>query len=330
VHGITGNRENTWTHENKTFWPQDLLPVDFINARVLTFGYDADTVKLWGPPAGSNSLRDNGKSLAYAIAEKRPGDAGNRPLLFIVHSMGGLVCEQALLICHASTDERLSSILKSTFGIIFMGTPHQGSSLASWGSTLAKYLNVARRVNCENVKVLETSSPVLRTVEEEFQQMLLRHEHRDQIRIFCFYEEVAVTGVGKIVPEDSARLEQYPSLSIHANHMDMTKFSGSTDAGYVSIRGILQDWIGKLKKEGATSSSNLISSASPGASTQDASSAKNERATASSIPASSVNPDTSTQGASTANNIYNINMNSQGGPQFQGGTFSGTTFSWGQ
>lgn len=31
-----------------------------------------------------------------------------------------------------------------------------------------------------------------------------------------------------------------------------------------------------------------------------------------------------------ANNTWNITMNSQGGPQFQGGTFSGTTFSWGK
>jgi hypothetical protein len=302
VHGITGNRENTWTHENKTYWPQDLLPVDFKRARVLTFGYDADTVKLWGLLAGSNSLRDNGKSLAYSIAEKRQGDGRNRPLMFIVHSMGGFVCEQALLLCHASTDERLSNILKSTLGVIFMGTPHQGSSLASWGSTLAKYLNVVRRVNRENVKVLETSSPVLRTFEEEFQQMLLRPEYRDQIRIFCFYEEVAVAGVGKIVSEDSARLEQYPSLSIHANHMDMTKFSGNTDAGYISVRGILQDWIGKLKKEGATASN----------------------------PTSSTSQEAAPQSISTANNTYNISMNSQGGPQFQGGTFFGTTFSWGK
>jgi hypothetical protein len=39
----------------------------------------------------------------------------------------------------------------------------------------------------------------LKTVEEDFQKLLLRPEYRDQIRIFTFYEEAAVTRVGFIV-----------------------------------------------------------------------------------------------------------------------------------
>jgi hypothetical protein len=74
----------------------------------------------------------------------------------------------------------------------------------------------------------------------------------------------------------------------------MTKFIGMADAGYTSFRGILQDWVGNLKKEGAPGLSNLNSSAGPKA---------------------------ATQGASTADNTWNITMNSQGGPQFRGGTF---------
>lgn len=188
------------------------------------------------------------------------------------------------------------NIVKSTFVIVFIGTPHQGSSLASWGSTIAKYV---RRVNRANVKILETSSPLLRAVEEDFQQMLLKPEYRDSIRIFCFYEEVAVSGVGKIVSDDSARMKQYPNLSIHANHMDMTKFSGSTDAGYISIRGVLREWVDHLGQIGA-----------------------NTNPTA---PSSLLKQGTS---ATTTNNTYH--MDSQGGPQFQGGTISGNTFTWGK
>lgn len=71
VHGLTGNRETTWTHkESKTFWPQTLLARDLPNARILTFGYDADIVGAL-KPAGSNTLRDHGKSLANDIALRR-------------------------------------------------------------------------------------------------------------------------------------------------------------------------------------------------------------------------------------------------------------------
>jgi hypothetical protein len=46
--------------------------------------------------------------------------------------------------------------------------------------------------------------------------------------------------VGFIVPKDSARLKQYPSQSIHANHMNRTKFSSDADPGYVAVRAQLQ------------------------------------------------------------------------------------------
>jgi hypothetical protein len=71
VHGLTGNRETTWTHkQSKTFWPQTLLARDLPNARILTFGYDADIIGALNA-AGSNTLRDHGKSLANDVALRR-------------------------------------------------------------------------------------------------------------------------------------------------------------------------------------------------------------------------------------------------------------------
>lgn len=71
VHGLTGNRKTTWTQESTgMFWPQTLLPRDLPTARIWTFGYDADIVRIFGT-VGSNTLRDHGKSLANAIAWAR-------------------------------------------------------------------------------------------------------------------------------------------------------------------------------------------------------------------------------------------------------------------
>jgi hypothetical protein len=131
----------------------------------------------------------------------------------------------------------------------------------------------------------------LKTVEEGFQKLLLRPEYRDLIRIFTFYEEAAVTGVRFIVPKDSAQLKQYPSQSIHANHMDMTKFSSDAGPGYVAVCAQLQGDSGKLDGGGPAGSSESTSS--------------------------NPHPETTTQGAGTASNTYNVNMHSHGGPQFQ-------------
>jgi len=94
VHGLTGNRQNTWTHNDGVFWPQDLLPKDLPTARIMTFGYDADVVGIV-KTAGSNTLRDHGKSLANDVAMRRArSNSIMRPVIFVAHSLGGLVVEQ--------------------------------------------------------------------------------------------------------------------------------------------------------------------------------------------------------------------------------------------
>ena len=78
VHGLTGNRETTWTHkQTQTFRPQKLLVRDLPKARILTFGYDADIIGTL-TPTSSNTLRDHGKSLANDLALRRMRSASVR------------------------------------------------------------------------------------------------------------------------------------------------------------------------------------------------------------------------------------------------------------
>ena len=43
IHGLDGDRKESWTTENGTFWLRDFLPGDLPNARILTYGYDSAT-----------------------------------------------------------------------------------------------------------------------------------------------------------------------------------------------------------------------------------------------------------------------------------------------
>ncbi|KAH6666683.1 Alpha/Beta hydrolase protein, partial [Halenospora varia] len=237
VHGLTGNRDKTWTHPSGVFWPLELAK-DIPTARILTFGYDADVIKLWGV-AGSNNLRNHGKNLASAVSDRRR-DCRHRPIIFIAHSLGGLVCEQALLIC-GEGERNLEKVFQSTRGIIFMGTPHAGADLANWGMTLARYLNIVRRTNSAILDPLRQKSDVLTAVQQQFQQLL--RKPGVNIEVYCFFEEKAITGVGIIVPEQSAVLSQYPNQSIAADHRDMTKFSGRDDEGYRKVLSRVYDYM---------------------------------------------------------------------------------------
>ncbi|KAI9736938.1 MAG: hypothetical protein M1835_003291 [Candelina submexicana] len=69
------------------------------------------------------------------------------------------------------------------------------------------------------------------------------------IKIFCFFDEITVIGVGEIVPKHSAILSAYGNCGIHANHMDMTKFSSANDAGYRAVSGQLWLWVNEIEEE---------------------------------------------------------------------------------
>ncbi|KFY39182.1 hypothetical protein V495_06100 [Pseudogymnoascus sp. VKM F-4514 (FW-929)] len=248
VHGLTGNRETTWTHRaTRVFWPE-LLAQDINTARIMTFGYDADVVKIFGM-AGRNNLRNHGTSLASDVSDRRNG-CRERPIIFIAHSLGGLVCEQALLFCGEGGDEFLENVVRSTRGIIFMGTPHAGADLATWGITIAKLLGKVRSTNSAILGPLQRKSDVLIAIEQQFQKFLLKPGVN--IKIYCFFEEKEVVNVGLIVSQESATLSQYPNQSIAANHMDMTKFSGRKDMGYQKVLSRLQNNIEVIKSSSAS------------------------------------------------------------------------------
>jgi hypothetical protein len=225
----------------------------------MTFGYDADVVRFW-TLASSNRLDDHGKSLVYALLDQRE-QVSQRPIVFVAHSLGGLVCEEALNL--SDKRQSLRTIRSNTLGIVFMGTPHGGSYLASWGNTIAKYVNIFRGTNQAILKTLQPGSSDLQRTEEDFQHML--HRNDIKIKVFCFYEAVMMNGtVGKIVESESAILAGYDNCSINADHRNMTKFTGRADEGYGQVRALLKRWIDEHASGGLNSDESVEASTTNG------------------------------------------------------------------
>lgn len=59
----------------------------------------------------------------------------------------------------------------------------------------------------------------------------------------------SVTDTHKIVPKDSASLDRYTSIGIHANHMDMTKFLSNQDPDYRNVLAELQRTVQSCKQQ---------------------------------------------------------------------------------
>lgn len=253
IHGLRGNRETTWTAAGQFEpWPGMLLPQKLANVRVLTYGYDASVVN-----GSLNRLIDHAENLLIDLSADREGvGAESRPLIFVAHSLGGLVCKKALLLSRNKPEKHLQSVFHHTKGFIFMGTPHRGSWMAEWASVPARLLGLTMSTNKSLLDVLKPDDQLLESLQINFWNMIrqLRDEGRT-IEITCAYEELPLTGFSGlrtlVVSKKSATQEGYSSFSIHANHWEMARFSSMEDAGFKRLLGDLRRWTKHVEKANA-------------------------------------------------------------------------------
>jgi len=89
-------------------------------------------------------------------------------------------------------------------------------------------------------------------LEDAFQEHAKSGKFRN-IRLFSFYETVAMNGLSQmIVPEASAVLRGDFKCPIHGTHTSMARFESPNDDGYRKIKGQLIAWLqlmpaGKVK-----------------------------------------------------------------------------------
>lgn len=94
LHGLNGHRDLTWTdRETGLNWlsNENCLPEEIPNARILTFGYNSKTYF----SRAKSDIQDFASELLVAINTRRLSHVEKRrPLIFLCHSLGGLVFKQ--------------------------------------------------------------------------------------------------------------------------------------------------------------------------------------------------------------------------------------------
>ncbi|KAG5662198.1 hypothetical protein KAF25_004437 [Fusarium avenaceum] len=251
VHGLKGDCLKTWKDQTTDEpWPKTMLPLEIGTARVLTYSYDATVVGKADVPS-QNRISNHAANLVTALASLRQSDNANqRPIIFVCHSLGGLVCQDALVTARQRSEQHLQDIFNFTRGIIFLGTPHHGSSLAKFGELVSRSVGLLKETNSDIVQVLTRDSEVLARIQDSFQALLMTRskDESSMIEITCFYEELPTKRYGMIVPKHSAILPGYISIGIHKNHAEMTKFAHSDEPGFKAICGELKRWMNKIQE----------------------------------------------------------------------------------
>jgi len=217
VHGLHGDRE-TWHASNNVYWP-DLIRVDphFQHSDVFVAEYPSPSSR------GQYSTTQLAQLLWQQLQDNRVWD--HREVVFIAHSLGGLITEEMLL-------KHPAEAAKTRF-IVSYATPHQGSFVASFAR-------------------LYDSDPLLTDLQDSndnsFLMDLEQHWRSTpstlRIHRYCAYEGLdtaAGEGVGRYLRAHARVVSYYsatygcdtdtPPQKINADHIGIVKPTGrNTDA----------------------------------------------------------------------------------------------------
>lgn len=240
VHGLSGNSYSTWVEkESGIYWPVQLLSKDVPEARIMTFRYDVEATKLLGTTGQQNFL-DHALILIGGLAAERPkGDSDDRKIVFIVHSLGGLLIKQALCLSEQAVEPELQQLNRCTTAVAFLGTPHGQSDPILFFDSVRNILK-AVGMGDDEYTFRSSNFETLADVEKSFSTWLQQNNGR--VNVTCFYEELQTPKIGVVVPRESAMISGFPLLSIHANHTGITKFRTSDDIGYKLILSEVKRW----------------------------------------------------------------------------------------
>jgi HEAT repeat protein len=147
VHGLRGDARTTWQLKDDGFWPL-WIGKDLSDVGVWSVGYPANAFA-W---QSTMPLADRAVDILSLLSDYDIG--ANRPVVFITHSLGGLLVKKMLYKAVTDNVSEEEALVKNTKGIVFLATPHAGSNLANFVKFLLP--------SSVSVEELQTQEPLLR------------------------------------------------------------------------------------------------------------------------------------------------------------------------
>ncbi|KAK8016646.1 hypothetical protein PG993_014835 [Apiospora rasikravindrae] len=245
----TSSRGKEKPLDSACYWPKDLLPVDLPGARILTWGYDSMVTKGF-KSADKSSLFTHAKNFLFALGRVA---VYSRPIIFVAHSLGGIVVKEMLANCDSSENSKHQNIIASTAAIMFFGTPHRGSKdLAGYGEVARKAASILLDTNSALLDSLGLRTTDLERSQEAFTRLWRKYE----FRVKTFQEGAGLTAVSigvlneKVVPDSSSKLDdpREEAETLQGNHKDIARVASNSDPNYVAVIGELHSWYDRIHR----------------------------------------------------------------------------------
>jgi hypothetical protein len=224
VHGLDGGSHSTWQNKKTGFFWPSFLGNDFPQCRVWTLGY-ASTITEWFGSHGM-AIEDRAENLLNKLLNENvpTGRIGSKPIIFVTHSMGGLMVKQIIVRSLSQMQAEVHRLVGHIRGIVFCGTPHRGAGVAK----LAKALSNSFRTP-EYVKQLSAGNSFLDTLHDSF----VTWQSQTNVPIHSFVEKDKLFRMkwllnlhfGQAVPQESGNPNIAGStvVPVAADHIQLVK-----------------------------------------------------------------------------------------------------------
>lgn len=264
MHGIETHSQKTWTAYERekeprgraTNWlcDEDMLPSVVPQARIWAYDYISNCYSDNAPEIDILGLGD---SLLEILRGAHDKGVVKRLLVFIGSCFGGIVVAQ--MIARAFRERaRYKSIVESTVGVIFLGTPLRGTAVAGMAQWLGLMRGFMGKETSQTlIKGLQENENNLNNMIQDFAEVA----NQNQFEIRCFYETrktrianaVAPRWIAcflpsvMLVPKESACLDGHNRTSLDVSHTMMNKFHSSCDGSFKLVSGSLKELVGNAQ-----------------------------------------------------------------------------------
>lgn len=237
VHGLGGDAWSTWHPEesktDKNFFPM-WLGNDLPQYGIWSVAYEVEPTR-WKKGSTMPLVQRADNILDLVELD----EIGERPIVFITHSMGGLLVKQMLRNANDSSNESWHKIVEQTKGIVYLSTPHSGAGIASW----MKYIGGVLRTSV-SVEELEAHNPQLLNLNDYCRD----NEKIRKIPIIVYCENEQTAGV-IVVDKTSANpgVAGVKPIVVDENHISISKPDSPDNRIYRRVKKFIQKCLSKTK-----------------------------------------------------------------------------------
>jgi pimeloyl-ACP methyl ester carboxylesterase len=230
LHGLGGDPDTTWRHASDFFWPRELAH-DLKGLTVYSIGYPCDKTR-WG---SGWPIAQSAVAVLDRLISDRELRASKTPIVFICHSLGGLIIKKLILTAQSDRGQEPEKgvFLDRIAGVVFLATPHGGSFMATIASQFHWFVS-------ESMRDLKANDANLLDLSISYRNCIADDDARIRHRVY--YETEAISGAkpANAMTSDPGitGVRPYP---VGRDHMAICKVPGRADQVYVGVMAFLED-----------------------------------------------------------------------------------------